>query len=84
MQEDHSDLFNEIQGFSQRKLKKVETKVLTGTGDKVTEKRTAKGLAQLDGQAKGGQSAAAPVDPARKLDLQVGMVMPGLMIGELL
>lgn len=80
MNEDHSELFNEIQKFSQRKLKKVETKVVTGSGDKVTEKRTAKGLAQLDPN---NQNAAENTDgPPRKLDLQVGMVMPGLMIGE--
>lgn len=83
MEEDHSELFNEIQRFSQRKLKKVETNVLTGTGDKVKEKRTAKGLAQLDPNAKlnasSGQTDQSNLN--RKLDLQVGMVMPGLMIG---
>lgn len=80
MQEDHSELFNEIQRFSQRKLNKVETKVLTGSGDKVTEKRTAKGLAQLD--ANGKPIVQEENDNVnKKLDLQVGMVAAGLMIG---
>lgn len=69
--EDHSKLFNEINGFSQRKLKKVETKLVTGTGDNLVEKRGAKGL------------TVAPVKSAvKKLDLQVGLVLPGLMIGK--
>lgn len=50
MLEDRSELFSEINSFSQRKLKKTKTKVATET----------------------------PV----KLDLQVGLILPGLMIGE--
>lgn len=78
-EEDRSELFNEIQKFSQRKLKKVETKVKTGLGDDVTEKRTAKGLA-----TKAPIAAIAPVEQKanRKLDLQVGLVTGGLMIGS--
>lgn len=69
--EDHSKLFNEINGFSQRKLKKVETKLTTASGDNVVEKRGAKGL------------TTAPVkSAAKKLDLQVGLILPGLMIGK--
>lgn len=74
--EDHSQLFKEIGGFSQRKLKKVETKVVTGLGDNVIEKRGAKGL------QKTSVNGAAPDAPTKKLDLQVGLVVPGLMIGQ--
>lgn len=72
--EDRSGLFNEISGFSQRKLKKVETNVITGTGEKLIEKRGAKGLQTLDKSKDTSQE--------RKLDLQVGLVVPGLMIGQ--
>lgn len=68
--EDHSRLFNEINGFSQRKLKKVETKTTSASGDNVVEKRGAKGL------------TAAVQSAAEKSDLQVGLIVPGLMIGE--
>lgn len=68
--EEHSKLFNEINGFSQRKLKKVETKTTTASGDNVVEKRGAKGL------------TVAPVAATKKSDLQVGLIIPGLMIGE--
>ena len=79
-EEDRSELFNEIQKFSQRKLKKVETKVKTGLGDDVTEKRTAKGLA-TNAPSNQKAKASAPV-PNKKLDLQVGLVTGGLMIGS--
>lgn len=81
--EDRSELFNEIQKFSQRKLKKVETKVKTGLGDDVTEKRTAKGLSTTDASAD-NQNKNVPINQNanKKLDLQVGMVTGGLMIGS--
>lgn len=75
--EDHSQLFKEIGGFSQRKLKKVETKVVTGLGDNVIEKRGAKGL-----QKTSVNGSPADAQPNKKLDLQVGLVAPGLMIGQ--
>lgn len=81
MLEDRSGLFNEIGSFSQRKLKKVETKVCTGTGETVVEKRNAKGLQTVNPSNKSSSSAASN-EPARKLDLQVGLVAPGIMIGE--
>lgn len=80
MQEDRSGLFKEIGGFSQRKLKKVETKVCTGIGDTVVEKRGAKGLQTVNPSNKSSSSASN--EPARKLDLQVGLVAPGIMIGQ--
>ena len=77
MMEDHSKLFNEINGFSQRKLKKVETKVVTGLGDNVIEKRSAKGL------SKAAPSTTSTANGSnKKLDLQVGLILPGLMIGK--
>ena len=79
MMEDHSQLFNEINGFSQRKLKKVETKVVTGLGDNVIEKRGAKGLTKCNAPS---SSSTQSNGINRKLDLQVGLVLPGLMIGE--
>ena len=78
--EDRSALFNQLKNFSQRKLKKVETKVVTGTGEQLVEKRGAKGLQVLTGDGSG--SAADPDQPARKLDLQVGLILPGLLIGS--
>ncbi|KAG9511256.1 Dual specificity protein phosphatase 19 [Fragariocoptes setiger] len=76
--EDRSALFDQLRGFSQRKLKKVETKVVTPSGEQLVEKRGAKGLQTLTGDgAKGGAS----VEPTRKLDLQVGLILPGLLIG---
>jgi hypothetical protein len=79
MAEDHSRLFNEINGFSQRKLKKVETKVVTGLGDNVIEKRGAKGLTK---SAAPSSSSTTSNGISKKLDLQVGLVLPGLMICE--
>ena len=76
--DDRSGLFKEIGGFSQRKLKKVETKVVTGTGEKLVEKRSPKGLLTSDGS----KSSSSQAGPARKLDLQVGLVLPGILIGE--
>ena len=78
MMEDRSGLFGEINGFSQRKLKKVETKVVTGTGETLTEKRNAKGVAS----ANANQQKSNGNQPARKLDLQVGLIVPGLLIGK--
>ena len=80
MEEDRSALFNQLKNFSQRKLKKVETKVVTGTGEQLVEKRGAKGLQVLSGG--GGAAADQAAEPARKLDLQVGFIMPGLLFGE--
>ncbi|RWS28052.1 dual specificity phosphatase-like protein 2 [Leptotrombidium deliense] len=77
MEEDRSALFNELQGFSQRKLKKVETKVVTGLGENVVEKRGAKGLQTVKPN---DAKSAANVGVKKKLDLQVGMVLPGLLI----
>ncbi len=75
-QEDRSGLFDEIRGFSQRKLKKVETKVTTGSGELVTEKRGAKGVQTV--KTEGIQGTGYVVD--NKPDLQVGMIIPGLFI----
>jgi hypothetical protein len=81
--EDRSALFNQLKEFSQRKLKKVETKVVTGTGEQLVEKRGAKGLQVLSGtQAAGGGGGDGGQEPARKLDLQVGFILPGLLLGE--
>ncbi|RWS07625.1 dual specificity phosphatase-like protein 2 [Dinothrombium tinctorium] len=77
--EDRSGLFNEIQKFSQRKLKKVETKLVTGTGDKVVEKRGAKGLQTVKNDSPGAGANAAS---KKNLDLQVGLVIPGLLIAS--
>lgn len=79
MLEDRSGLFNEISGFSQRKLKKVETKVCTGTGENVVEKRGAKGLQTVDPSK---NKSSTSNEPLKKLDLQVGLVAPGIMIGQ--
>lgn len=78
--EDRSALFNQLKGFSQRKLKKVETKVVTASGEQLVEKRGAKGLQVLaGGDGKGGDNED---QPARKLDLQVGLILPGFLIGS--
>ncbi|XP_053201695.1 LOW QUALITY PROTEIN: glutamic acid-rich protein-like [Panonychus citri] len=79
MMEDRSGLFNEIQKFSQRALRKVETNVTTGLGEKVVEKRNAKGLKTLDNES---NKSSKSNDTQSKLDLQVGLVIPGLMIGS--
>lgn len=76
--EDRSELFNEIQNFSQRKLKKVETNCVTPFGEKVIEKRSAKGLQS----AKNDKVVKSNLSVSKK-DLQVGLVAPGLMIGKL-
>lgn len=77
--EDRSVLFNEINSFSHRKLKKVETKVVTGLGENVIEKRGAKGLQAIPVSSSDAASSAAD---GVKLDLQVGLVVPGILIGE--
>uniref|UniRef100_A0A6G1SGH0 Dual specificity protein phosphatase 19 n=1 Tax=Aceria tosichella TaxID=561515 RepID=A0A6G1SGH0_9ACAR len=79
--EDRSALFNQLKDFSQRKLKKVETKVVTGTGELLVEKRGAKGLQVLTGGGQTGDGGAGQ-EPARKLDLQVGFILPGLLFGS--
>lgn len=78
--EDRSALFNQLKNFSQRKLKKVETKVVTASGEQLVEKRGAKGLQVLTG-ADGAKNQEE--EPPRKLDLQVGLVLPGFLIGKL-
>ena len=88
-EEDRSELFNEIQKFSQRKLKKVETQVKTGLGEDVTEKRTAKGLATAPAlnqknqlSSNNNQNNQNNQNVNKKLDLQVGMITGGLLIGS--
>lgn len=54
--------------------------MVTGTGEQLVEKRGAKGLQVLSGDGSG--TGAAEDQPARKLDLQVGFVLPGLLIGK--
>lgn len=73
---DRSGLFNEIRAFSQRKLKKVDTKVTTGSGEVLKEKRTPKGVQTI--KSEGIQGSGYVVD--HKPDLQVGMIIPGLFI----
>lgn len=79
MEEDRSALFNQLKNFSQRKLKKVETKVVTASGEQLVEKRGAKGLQVLTGGSDGAANQDA--EPPRKLDLQVGLILPGFLIG---
>lgn len=76
--ENRSKLFDEIRKFSQRKLRKVETKVTTGSGEQVTEKRSAKGLTQIKSDGINGPGYVLDHKP----DLQVGMIIPGLYIGK--
>lgn len=76
--ENRSKLFNEIKNFSQRKLRKVETKVTTGSGEQVTEKRGNKGLLTV----KTGPANGPGYVVDHKPDLQVGMIIPGLFIGK--
>lgn len=71
MEEERNALFDQVRGFSQGKLKKVETKVVTGSGEQLVEKRGAQGL-----QVQAGS------DETCKLDLQVGLILPGLLIGK--
>lgn len=77
--EDRSALFNQLKEFSQRKLKKVETKVVTASGEQLVEKRGAKGLQVLSGN---DAAKDAENEPPRKLDLQVGLILPGFLIGK--
>lgn len=76
--ENRSRLFDEIRNFSQRKLKKVETKVVTGSGEQLTEKRSPKGLQQVKSHGITSPGYVADYKP----DLQVGMIIPGLFICE--
>lgn len=82
MEEDRSGLFSEIGGFSQRKLKKVQTRVVTGTGESLVEKRSAKGL-QSSGDVGKGSKGDSGGEKGRKKDIQIGLIVPGLMIGEI-
>ena len=79
--EDRSALFNQLKEFSQRKLKKVETKVVTASGEQLVEKRGAKGLQVLSGPG-ADDSKSQNAEPPRKLDLQVGFIVPGFLIGK--
>lgn len=81
MEEDRSALFNQLKNFSQRKLKKVETKVVTASGEQLVEKRGAKGLQVLSGGTDGALKDPE-AEPPRKLDLQVGLILPGFLIGK--
>lgn len=71
MADDRNALFSEVKGFSQRKLNKVETKVVTSSGDVLVEKRGPKGLQVKEAG-----------NEAEKLDLQVGLIIPNLLIGK--
>lgn len=74
MEEERSALFDQVRGFSQGKLKKVETKVLTGTGEQLVEERNALGV-----KVKSGVDSS---NEKTKPDLQVGLIVPGLLIGS--
>lgn len=76
--ENRSKLFDEIKNFSQRKLKQVQTKVTTGSGEHVTEKRDAKGVKAIKSDGVKGPGYVVDTKP----DLQVGMIIPGLFIGK--
>lgn len=69
-------LFAQIRDFSQRKLRKVETKVVTGSGEHLTEARTAKGIKVESHDGIKGPGYVVDTKP----DLQVGMIIPGLLI----
>ncbi|CAG2109223.1 unnamed protein product, partial [Medioppia subpectinata] len=72
-------VFDEIRKFSQRKLKKVETKVTSGSGEVITEKRGAKGVQTIKHEGLIGSGYVIDNKP----DLQVGLIIPGLMIFQL-
>ncbi len=76
--ENRSRLFDEIKNFSQRKLKQVQTKVTTGSGEHVTEKRSPKGVDAIKNEGVKGPGYVVDTKP----DLQVGMIIPGLFIGK--
>lgn len=79
MGEPNNPLLNEIRSFSHRKLRPVEIKVTTGSGQHVTESRNAKGILA---NPTGTSGPGFVVDT--KPDLQVGLIVPGLMIGKLI
>lgn len=76
--EDRSELFDELKGFSQRKLKKTETKVATPSGEHLVEKRGAKGVQVIKSDGIKGPGYVEDKKP----DLAVGIIIPGLLIGE--
>lgn len=77
MTEPNNPLLNEIRGFSHRNLRPVKTKVTTGSGQHVTESRNAKGI-QSNPTGTSGPGFVVDTKP----DLQVGLIVPGLMIGK--
>lgn len=78
MGDDRNALFDEIRKFRQKGLKPVETKVVNGSGEHTTEKRGAKGMQTVSSQGVKGPGYVVDTKP----DLQVGMIIPGLLIGE--
>lgn len=78
MGDDRSKVFDEIRNFSHRKLKPTKTKVTTPSGEHVVEKRTGKGLQATKGDGPKGPGYVVDTKP----DLQVGLIIPGLLIGE--
>ena len=77
MGDDRNALFDEIRNFRQKGLKPVEIKVVNGSGEQITEKRGAKGLQVCNNLGVKGPGYVVDTKP----DLQVGMIIPGLMIG---
>ena len=80
MGDDRSALFEQIKKFRQKGLKPVEIKVLDGSGQQITEKRGAKGLQTVSNDGIKGPGYVVDNKP----DLQVGMIDPGLFIGQFL
>lgn len=79
MADDRGALFDEIRKFGQRKLKKVDVKVTTPSGESVTERRCPKGIVATKVDGIPGTGYVVDTKP----DLQVGMIIPGLFIGRL-
>lgn len=74
-------LAQEIQGFSKLRLKKQCTRVTTVTGRTLLERRTGgEGVEEVEELEEGGACGFVEDD---SLDLQVGVVRPYLLLGNI-
>lgn len=75
-------LTQEIQDFSKKRLKKQSTRVTTVTGRKLLERRSDDGEGEeLVEELEEGSGCGFVED--RSLDLQVGVVRPFLLLGNI-
>ena len=76
---DSSSLFSQLQGFNKASLRKTDTVVKTADGRELLEHKTEEGTTVVTHTCIGGYGFV----PSVVEDLQVGEILPGLIMGTL-